>query len=76
MTPTVPLARALSKLRLLSRAEAVEAIRGGRVRVNGAVVSNPAAAVVPERVRISIDGTARSRSAWQTIAFHKPRGTV
>ena len=29
MTPTVPLARALSKLRLLSRAQAVEAIRGG-----------------------------------------------
>jgi len=76
VTPTVPLARALSKLRLLSRAQAVEAIRGGRVRVNGAVVSNPAAAVVPERVRITIDGMARSRSAWQTIAFHKPRGVV
>lgn len=76
MTPTVPLARALSKLRLLSRAQAVEAIRGGRVRVNGTVVSNPATPVLPERARISIDGIARSRSAWQTLAFHKPRGVV
>lgn len=76
MTPAVPLGRALSKMGLLSRTQAVEAIRAGRVRVNGTVVSNPAAPVVPERVRIAIDGVKRSRSAWQTIAFHKPRGVV
>jgi 23S rRNA pseudouridine2605 synthase len=76
VTATVPLSRALSKLGLLSRARAVEAIRAGRVRVNGSVVSNPAAPVVPERVRIAIDGLSRSRSSWRTIAFHKPRGVV
>ena len=76
MTATVSLSRALSKLGLLSRAQAVEAIRAGRVRVNGSVVSNPTALVVPERARIAIDGVARSRSTWQTIAFHKPRGVV
>jgi 23S rRNA pseudouridine2605 synthase len=76
VTATVPLSRALSKLGLLSRARAVEAIRAGRVRVNGSVVSNPAAPVAPERVRIAIDGLSRSRSSWRTIAFHKPRGVV
>lgn len=76
MTPTVALARALSKLGLLSRARAIEAIRAGRVRVNGTVVSNPAAQVDPERARITLDGTVPTRSAWQTIAFHKPRGVV
>jgi 23S rRNA pseudouridine2605 synthase len=72
----VPLARALSKLRLLSRAQAMAAIRAGRVRVNGTIVSNPAAPVVPERVRIAIDGASRPPPAWETIAFYKPRGVV
>jgi len=73
---TVPLSRALSKLGALSRTQAVEAICAGRVRVNGKIVTNPAEPVVPERARISVDGVTRARSAWQTIAFHKPRGVV
>lgn len=76
MKSTVPLGRALSKLGLLSRAQAAEAIRAGRVRVNGSVISDPATPVVPEEARIAIDGVTRRRSAWQTIAFHKPRGVV
>jgi 23S rRNA pseudouridine2605 synthase len=76
VTRTVPLGRALSKLGLLSRAQAVEAIRAGRVRVNGTVVVNPATPVVPEGLRIAVDGVAKRRSPWQTIAFHKPRGVV
>ena len=54
----VPLNRALSKLGILSRAQASEAIRAGRVKVDGRVVTNPSASVVPERVRITIDGEA------------------
>jgi 23S rRNA pseudouridine2605 synthase len=72
----VPLNRALSKLGILSRAQATEAIRAGRVTVNGKVVTDPAASVVPERVRIAVDGTTRTRAAWRTILFHKPRGVV
>jgi 23S rRNA pseudouridine2605 synthase len=72
----VPLNRALSKLGILSRAQASEAIRAGRVKVDGRVVTNPSASVVPERVRITLDGERRTRAAWRTILFYKPRGVV
>jgi 23S rRNA pseudouridine2605 synthase len=73
---TVPLARALSKLGILSRVQAADAIRAGRVRVDGRIVCDPAQLVVPERARIAIDGARRARAAWRTIVFHKPRGVV
>ena len=44
--------------------------------VNGRLISDPAALVVPERSRIAIDGELRERQAWRAIAFHKPRGIV
>jgi 23S rRNA pseudouridine2605 synthase len=72
----VPLNRALSKLGILSRAQATEAIRAGRVKVDGRVLTDPAAGVVPERVRITVDGERRTRAAWRTILFYKPRGVV
>jgi 23S rRNA pseudouridine2605 synthase len=72
----VPLSRALSKLGILSRAQALLAIRAGRVSVDGVVVRNTAAPVVPERARILVDGLERRRAAWRTIVFHKPRGVV
>jgi 23S rRNA pseudouridine2605 synthase len=72
----VALNRALSKLGILSRTQATAAIRAGRVRVDGRVVVDPAALVVPERVRITVDGEARERRRWRTILFHKPRGVV
>jgi 23S rRNA pseudouridine2605 synthase len=68
--------RALSKLGILSRSEATEAIRAGRVRVDGRTVLDPAYRVVPERARIVVDGERRTRSAWRTVLFHKPRGVV
>src|SRR5690348_11008493 len=73
---SVPLNRALSKLGILSRAQATAAIVAGRVRVNGKTVTDPAAPVVPERVRIEVDGASRSRAAWRTILLHKPRGVM
>jgi len=72
----VPLNRALSKLGILSRAQATAAIRAGRVRVDDRVVIDPAHRVVPERVRITVDGERRARARWRTILFHKPRGVV
>ena len=72
----VSLNRALSKLGILSRAQATEAIRAGRVSVDGRVITDPAASVVPERVRIAVDGERKPRAVWRTILFHKPRGVV
>jgi 23S rRNA pseudouridine2605 synthase len=72
----VALNRALSKLGILSRAQATGAIRAGRVRVDGRVVRDPAHPVVPERVRITVDGERRARARWRSILFHKPRGVV
>lgn len=73
---TVPLNRALSKLGILSRAQATQAIRAGRVSVGGRVERDPRRAVVPERARIEVDGVRGVKSPWRAIAFHKPRGVV
>jgi len=72
----VPLGRALSKLGVMSRKQAVEAIRAGRVTVDGRVVRREDVLVVPERVRLLVDGVERRRAPWRTIVFHKPRGVV
>lgn len=72
----VPLNRALSKLGILSRAQATEAIRAGRVRVGGRIVDDPMHLVVPERVRIALDEAPQVRAQWRTILLHKPRGVV
>jgi 23S rRNA pseudouridine2605 synthase len=72
----VSLNRALSKLGILSRAQATEAIRAGRVKVDGRVITDPATNVVLRRVRITLDGLRRTEAEWRTILFHKPRGVV
>jgi 23S rRNA pseudouridine2605 synthase len=71
-----PLNRALSKLGVLSRAQATLAVRAGRVTVNGRVVRNPLAPVVPERARLAIDGQLAARRPWRAILLNKPRGVV
>ena len=77
-TPRVPvrLDRALSKLGLASRRDAKDLIAAGRVTVRGRIVSDPAFLVVPETARIVVDKLPVDRTAWRTIAFHKPRGVV
>jgi 23S rRNA pseudouridine2605 synthase len=72
----VSLERALSKLGLTSRKAARALILEGRVSVDDRTVTSPTLRIVPERVRISIDGTARTRSRALTIVLHKPRGYV
>jgi 23S rRNA pseudouridine2605 synthase len=73
----VSLARALSKRRLASRAEARRLIEAGRVHVNGRVVTNPDLRVTPEQLNIEIDGqVAAPIASPRHLAFHKPRGTV
>jgi 23S rRNA pseudouridine2605 synthase len=72
----VALERALSKLGLASRSVAREAIRAGRVKVDGKVVVDPLRSVVPERSDIRLDGAAGERGERLVIACHKPRGVV
>ena len=72
----VALERALSKLGLASRSEARRLIRDGVVTVNGRSVTDPLAAVSPERDVIVVSGERAAVRAWRTIAFHKPRGSV
>lgn len=72
----VPLERALSKLGLASRTEARALIRAGRVTVDGRPATDPLAPVVPERIRLEIDGRPADRPRPVTILLHKPRGVV
>jgi 23S rRNA pseudouridine2605 synthase len=72
----VPLNRALSKLGILSRAQATAAIRAGRVRVEGRVELNPFRPVVPELASIDVDGARETARTWRTLLLHKPRGVV
>ena len=67
---TVSLDRALSKLGMASRSGARALIVEGRVTVDGRVVRDAGLAVVPERVRIAIDGEAREAAATLTVLLH------
>lgn len=72
----VHLNRAMSKLGILSRSQATEAILEGRVRVDGRVVVDPAAPIDPASARIQVDGKAAVAAEWRTILLNKPRGVV
>lgn len=73
----VPLARALSKLGLASRAEATRLIQAGRVTVGGRIITDPGHLVTPERTAIVIDGgETATRAVRVVILLHKPRGVV
>jgi 23S rRNA pseudouridine2605 synthase len=72
----VPLARALSKLGIMSRTQAIEHILAGDVRVAGRVVRDPGYGIVPEIARITIKDTHVEQQPPVTILLHKPRGVV
>jgi 23S rRNA pseudouridine2605 synthase len=72
----VGLARALSKLGYCSRAQAVEFIRAGRVRVNGAASRNPEMPVRMGKDRIEVDGRRITASAKTYLLLNKPRGVI
>ena len=72
----VPLERALSKLGIASRSQTKQWIEAGRIAVNGHIIKDPAFLVVPEKVRITIDGKPAGRAASCTIMLYKPRGIV
>jgi 23S rRNA pseudouridine2605 synthase len=72
----VRLDRALSKLGLASRSDARRLILGRKVTIGSRLITNPAHLIIPERAAIAIDGQPAHRTAWRTIALHKPRGVV
>lgn len=72
----VSLERALSKLGYASRSRARALVLGGRVRVNGSVVRDPALRVDVRRARLEVDGQPVRAEARVYIALNKPRGLV
>ena len=72
----IGLARALSKLGYCSRSQAAELIRGGQVRLNGAVRRDPETPVRLERDRILVDGRTVEVQRKIYLMMNKPRGLV
>lgn len=76
MPALVSLPRALSKLGLCSRSQAEEAVRAGRVTVNGVVRRDPTLRVDMDRDRLALDGRAAVAARRAYVALNKPRGLV
>jgi 23S rRNA pseudouridine2605 synthase len=73
---TVELERALSKLGIASRTDARRWIEAGRVSVDGVPCRDPLRAVVPERIRLSVDDQPVGQAVFRCLMLHKPRGYV
>ena len=72
----VGLARAISKMGYCSRSRAEDAIRAGRVRVNGVVRRNMEAPVHLDKDRLEIDGHQIKKVENLYLMLNKPRGVV
>jgi 23S rRNA pseudouridine2605 synthase len=72
----IGLARAISKMGYCSRSRAEEAIRAGRVRVNGAMRRNVEAPVHLGKDRVEIDGYEIKKAENIYLMLNKPRGVV
>lgn len=72
----VGLARALSKLGYSSRAQAVNLVRTGRVRLNGRVQRDPESPVLLGRARIEVNSQPVTRTAVVYMMLNKPRAVV
>ena len=72
--PLKTLERLFSKAGLASRTDARQWIASGRVRVNGATVTNPDRWVDLERDRVTLDGKPLRSAAPEYILLYKPKG--
>ena len=68
--------RVLSRFGLASRTDAREAIRAGRLKVNGTVVRDPELWVRPDRVALHLDGQRLKPARKAYMLFYKPKGVV
>jgi 23S rRNA pseudouridine2605 synthase len=73
---TVPLCRALSKLGVCSRSQAVARIEAGEVEVDGRVCRDPLRRVSPDHATIRHRGEPVARAPRRVVLFHKPRGLI
>jgi len=68
--------RVLSRLGLASRGAAREAIRAGRVKVNGQIVRDPDRWVRPASDAVHLDGRRLARARRLYVLFYKPKGVI
>ena len=74
--PSVTLDRVLSRFGLASRTEAREAIKAGRLKVNGRVVRDPDCWVRLDGDTIQFDGARLKRARRVYLLFYKPKGVI
>ena len=74
--PRHGLARVLSKLGVCSRSQAEQAVRNGRVSVDGRRVLDPERPTDPAREVLQLDGATVGAVARVYVAVNKPRGIV
>lgn len=74
--PRYGLARVLSKLGVCSRSQAEQAVREGRVTVDGRCIRDPERPTDAERERLTLDGRPVGAAERVYIALNKPRGAV
>ena len=72
----VSLERALSKLGIASRTQARAWIESGRVKINGIIQKDASRWIIPEKVRIEIDGVEPQLKERLVVMLHKTRGTL
>src|SRR5579863_157760 len=68
--------RVLSRLGLASRTAARDAIRAGRLRVNGRVVRDPEFWVELDRDAVELDGRRVKPARKVYLLFYKPKGVI
>jgi 23S rRNA pseudouridine2605 synthase len=76
MKSAFTLDRILSRLGVASRQEAREAIRRGRLKVNGRVICDPEFWVRPSQDVVHLDGKRLKASRKTYLLFYKPKGVV
>ncbi|HSH74109.1 MAG TPA: pseudouridine synthase [Longimicrobiales bacterium] len=76
MSAGIRLQKYLSRAGRASRREAEQLMRAGRVRVNGKVVSELGARVLPDRDVVELDGGVVTLPPLRWVAFHKPPGVL
>jgi 23S rRNA pseudouridine2605 synthase len=68
--------RVLSRYGLASRTLAHRWIRAGRVKVNGRLVTDPAAWVRPDQDAVHLDGKRLKQARKIYLLFNKPKGVI
>ena len=68
--------RLLSELGLFTRSEAKKAIRGGRLKMNGIVVSRPEEKLDPGSGALTLDGTPLEFQKYEYWVLNKPKGLI